>query len=82
LRRREFITLIAGAATWPLAARAQQPTKTYRIGMLETVSPALNTAELDAFRKGLRELGYVEGRTYKIENASPVRVTSSIFTQL
>jgi len=38
--------------------------------MLETTSPALNTAELDAFRKGLRELGYVEGQTYKIEYRS------------
>jgi putative ABC transport system substrate-binding protein len=71
MRRREFITLLGGAAAvWPLAARAQQPTKTYRIGMLETISPALNTAELEAFRKGLRELGYVEGQTYKIEYRS------------
>jgi putative ABC transport system substrate-binding protein len=38
--------------------------------MLETISPALNTAELEAFRKGLRELGYVEGQTYKIEYRS------------
>jgi len=71
VRRREFIRLFgAAAAVWPLATRAQQPTKTYRIGMLETTSPALNTAELDAFRKGLRELGYVEGQTYKIEYRS------------
>jgi len=54
----------------PLAAAAQQPTKRYRIGMLETISPALNTAHLDAFRKGLRELGYVEGKNYAIEYRS------------
>jgi ABC-type uncharacterized transport system substrate-binding protein len=59
-RRREFISLLGGAAAWPLAARAQQA-KRYRIGMLETVSPALNAAQLDAFRSGLRELGYVDG---------------------
>ena len=71
MRRREFIRLLGGAAAaWPVAARAQQPTKTYRIGMLELVSPALNTPQLDAFRKGLREFGYVEGQTYKIEYRS------------
>ena len=67
MERRDFIALVGAAAVWPLVAKAQQPTKTYRIGMLETVSPALNTAELEAFRRGLRELGYVEGQTYKIE---------------
>ena len=62
MKRRNFIRLVGGAATaWPLAARAQQPAKRYRIGMLETISPALNAAHLDAFRNGLRELGYVEG---------------------
>jgi putative ABC transport system substrate-binding protein len=70
LRRREFITLLGGAAGWPLAAHAQQPGKTYRIGLLETISPALNAPELDAFRKGLRELGYVEGQKYTIEYRS------------
>jgi putative tryptophan/tyrosine transport system substrate-binding protein len=70
IRRRDFITFFGGAAAWPLAARAQQPAKRYRIGMLETVSPALNAAQLDAFRSGLRELGYVEGQTYAMEYRS------------
>jgi putative ABC transport system substrate-binding protein len=70
VKRRAFMTLLGGAAAWPLAARAQQPTKTYRIGMLETISPALNAAQFDAFRKSLRELGYVEGQNYTFEYRS------------
>ena len=63
MKRREFITLLgAAAAARPLAARAQQPGKVWRVGLLETISPALNTANFDALRKGLQELGYVEGR--------------------
>ena len=54
----------------PLAAEAQQTGKVYRIGVLETTSPALNTANLDAFRQGLRELGYVEGQNFVIEYRS------------
>jgi putative ABC transport system substrate-binding protein len=61
---------VASAAR-PLAARAQQQAeRVRRIGMLETVSPALNAAQVDAFRKGLRELGYVEGQTYAMEYRS------------
>jgi len=71
MRRRELILLLGGAATWALAARAQQPpVGVYRIGMLETVPLTLNAANLDAFRKGLQDLGYIEGQNYVIEYRS------------
>ena len=71
MRRREFITLVGGAAAaWPLLARAQQVGKIYRIGILETIPAARNAANLDALRKGLRDLGYVEGRNLVIEYRS------------
>jgi putative ABC transport system substrate-binding protein len=72
MRRREFVgSLIGTAVAWPLAASAQQPaSKLYHIGMLETVSPALNAANLNAFRKGLMELGYVERQNYVIDYRS------------
>ena len=51
--------------------RAQQLTsKLYRIGVLETVSATLNAANMDAFRKGLQELGYIEGKNYVVEYRS------------
>jgi len=71
MRRREFIALLGGAGVaWPLAARAQQTGKVYRIGMLETTSTAPNAANLGAFRQGLREVGYVEGQNLIIEYRS------------
>ena len=72
MRRRNFIAGIAGsAAAWPLAAGAQQPAgKVWRIGMLETTSAALNAGNFDAFRKALREHGYVEGQNLVIEYLS------------
>jgi putative tryptophan/tyrosine transport system substrate-binding protein len=62
--------LVLASLSTPLAAAAQQPGKVYRIGMLETTSMALNAANLDAFRQGLRDLGYVEGHNLMIEYRS------------
>jgi putative ABC transport system substrate-binding protein len=67
MRRREFITLLGGAtAAWPFVARAQQAASGPRIGWLAFDAPE-NHAYFEALRRGLRELGYVEGRNLIIE---------------
>ena len=75
MRRREFITLLGGAAAWPLAARAQQPAKIPRIGIIDE-APMWN-----AFRQGLRDLGYVEGQNiafdYRYANGVPERLAQA-----
>src|SRR5262245_36232135 len=65
--RRDFITLLGGAAAWPLAGYAQQSAKTYRIGFLGVTSYAQYRHQVDALRTGLRQLGYEEGRNTAIE---------------
>jgi len=63
MKRREFITLIGGAAaTWPLAAQAQQSSGRPLVGLLSPLSEGTATRNIAGFRAGLRELGYVEGR--------------------
>jgi putative ABC transport system substrate-binding protein len=69
MKRRAAIALLSGAAVRPLAALAQG-TRRYRIGVLETVPAERNAANLDALRRGLRELGYVEGQNLQIEYRS------------
>jgi putative ABC transport system substrate-binding protein len=63
-------SLAGGLLAAPLASEAQQAGKVYRIGVLEMTPVALNAANLEAFRQGLRELGYVERQNYAIEYRS------------
>jgi len=66
IKRREFITLLGGAAVWPLPARAQQPGKTPRVGYIRAGNPN-NDPFRDEFVRGMRDLGYVEGRNIAYE---------------
>ena len=66
MRRREFITLVGGAVTWPLAAAAQQPAMPV-VGFLSSRSPAESASDLAAFRQGLGQAGYYEGKSVAVE---------------
>src|SRR5262249_31240001 len=70
VKRRHFITLLGGAAAaWPLAARAQQPERMRRIGVLAPTAPDDTDAQtrLAALRQGLQRFGWIEGRTLQID---------------
>src|SRR3954469_5695670 len=79
MRRREFITLVGGAAAWPLAAGAQQPERMRRIGVLMywAADDAEGQARLAAFAQALKQLGWSEGRNLRIDtrgaNADDIR---------
>jgi putative tryptophan/tyrosine transport system substrate-binding protein len=74
MKRREFITLLgSAAASWPLAARAQQAVKLRRVGILARTSAASLSPLLDSFRQGLRDLGWAEGNNISIEYQLPRR---------
>src|SRR5262249_19367209 len=66
MRRRAFLSLLGGAAAWPLATRAQQPAMPV-VGILGSVSPVPYAGFVEAIKQGLREAGYVEGRNVGFE---------------
>jgi putative tryptophan/tyrosine transport system substrate-binding protein len=81
MRRREFILALGGAAaascvSWPLAARAQQPARVPRIGIVD------DTPMWQSFRQALREFGYVEGQSvnyeYRYSEGVPARVAAAV----
>ena len=67
MRRREFITLIGGAAAWPITTYAQQRDGQRRIGVLMTDEGSQGQARMAAFRQGLQQLGWTDGRNIRID---------------
>ena len=69
MNRREFITLLGGAAAWPFAAGAQQPDKMRRVGVLMTLAAddPQSMARIAAFLQGLQQLGWTDGRNVRID---------------
>jgi hypothetical protein len=84
IQRRKFITLLVGAAAWPLAARAQQPQQMRRIGVLMSLAAndAQGQARLAGFLQGLQQLGWIDGRNVRIDTRwAPVMPIELIDTQ-
>ena len=75
--KREFITLLGGAAAWPLGAQAQQPTTVPRIGWIAIGTPQ-GSEFLEAVKLGLQQLGYVEGRSIIIETRWPTDIRDRV----
>src|SRR3954469_9706746 len=72
MRRRAFLTAIAGSVAWPMASRAQQTRKIPRVGVLwHAANAEEEAAYLAAFQEGLKSLGYLDGRTIALEHRFP-----------
>src|ERR1700730_5922093 len=87
VRRREFFTLLGGAAAWPLAARAQQPDRVRRIGVLMNgaATEARRQTDLASFVQRLRQLGWTEGQNLRIDvrwNAGSAELAQTYAAQL
>src|SRR3954453_7909242 len=69
IRRREFITLLGGAAAWPLVARSQQTDRVRRIGVLSSLArdDQDNNVRIAAFQQGLQQLGWTDGHNVRID---------------
>ena len=67
MKMREFIAGLVGTAAWPLAARAQQPARLPRIGILDFFPSAASADSIEPFQQGLRELGHIDGRNIHVE---------------
>src|SRR5947209_18898214 len=67
MRRREFIALLGGATAWPISTQAQQIQKIQVIGFLHPGFPEAGSPAFHALREGLRNAGYIEGETIKLE---------------
>ena len=67
MKRRAFIAALGGAAAWPVVARAQQPKKVPRIGLLVATNASAWAPRITAFVQRLRQLGWIEGQTVAIE---------------
>jgi putative ABC transport system substrate-binding protein len=67
MRRREFIAILGGVAGWPIAVHGQQRKKIPRVGFLGLTTPAAHARFLEAFRRGLRDLGYIDGESIWVE---------------
>ena len=78
MKRREFISLIGGAATWPLVSHAQQSAMPV-IGFLYPTSSDMETDRLRTFREGLKDTGYLEGDNVRSNTASP-KINSIAYT--
>jgi putative ABC transport system substrate-binding protein len=77
LKRRNFISLLGSAVVWPLVAHAQQPAAQPLIGFLSTRSPEEAAIHTSAFRRGLEEMGFVEGAPSPLSTAGQGAIIAS-----